>query len=362
MEQNNLFNIIKHFNIKEEITFIKPLGNGLINETFVIGTANQKRKYVLQRINNAIFKDVNLLQHNIEIVTGHIREKLIKAGETDIEKKCLEFLKSDNGKTYTKDNQNNYWRISVFINDSFTKTDINTITSYQCGRMFGNFQFMLSDVREKLGETIPQFHNIELRILQLQDAIKADIKGRVRGVIDIVNTLLYDADKMCLSEKLYRKGALVKRICHCDTKVNNMLFDEHDNPLCVIDLDTVMPSFIFSDYGDFLRTSANYVEEDSPEINEVGLKEDIFKSFTEGYIEVADKFLTDVEIKHLPYAAALFPYMQCVRFLTDYINGDTYYKVNYSEHNLIRSRNQLALYNDMIAHEKMMTEYINKFI
>ena len=228
--------------------------------------------------------------------------------------------------------------------------------------MFGNFQWMLSDVKEQLGETIPNFHNIELRVHQLQDAVKADVKGRVKEVADIVNALLNDADKMCLSEQLYRQGALPKRLCHCDTKVSNMLFDKYDNPLCVIDLDTVMPSFIFSDYGDFLRTSANYVAEDSPKINEVGLKEDIFESFTGGYIETASRFLTEVEIKHLPYAAALFPYMQCVRFLADYINGDTYYKIMYPEHNLIRSQNQLALYNDMIAHEKMMNEFIKKFI
>ncbi|KGF38467.1 aminoglycoside phosphotransferase [Prevotella bivia DNF00650] len=362
MEENMLREIVAHFNIYEEVSLIKPLGNGLINETFIIETNNQQKKYVLQRINNAVFQDVDLLQHNIEIVTSHIRSKLISLGEADIERKSLEFIKADNGKTYFKDAQEKYWRISVFINDSITKEEVNTSTSYECGRMFGNFQWMLSDVKEQLGETIPNFHNIELRVRQLQDAVKADVKGRVKEVADIVNALLNDADKMCLSEQLYRQGALPKRLCHCDTKVSNMLFDKYDNPLCVIDLDTVMPSFIFSDYGDFLRTSANYVAEDSPKINEVGLKEDIFESFTGGYIETASRFLTEVEIKHLPYAAALFPYMQCVRFLADYINGDTYYKIMYPEHNLIRSQNQLALYNDMIAHEKMMNEFIKKFI
>lgn len=362
MKQSVLRTIVAHFSICEEITLIKPLGNGLINETFIIETTDQQRKYVLQRINNAIFQDVDLLQHNIEVVTNHIKTKLIAAGETDVARKSLTFIKADNGKTFFQDAQGKYWRISVFINDSITKEEVNTATSYACGRLFGNFQWMLSDVKEELGETIPQFHNIELRVRQLQEAVKADVKGRVKEVADVINALLKDADKMCLSEQLYRKGALVKRLCHCDTKVSNMLFDKNDNPLCVIDLDTVMPSFIFSDYGDFLRTSANYVAEDSPKINEVGLREDIFKSFTEGYIEGAARFLTEIEKKHLPYAAALFPYMQCVRFLADYINGDTYYKIQYPEHNLIRSQNQLALYNDMVAHEKMMDEFIKKFV
>ena len=165
---------------------------------------------------------------------------------------------------------------------------------------------------------------------------------------------------MCLAERLYRKGTLPKRICHCDTKVNNMLFDADGKVLCVIDLDTVMPSFVFSDYGDFLRTGANRVAEDSDDYQSVGLKEDIFRSFTEGYLGSAGSFLTPVETGHLPYAVALFPYMQCVRFLTDYINGDIYYKIKYPEHNLVRSRNQLLLYRDVRRHDRMMAEFVEK--
>ena len=177
---------------------------------------------------------------------------------------------------------------------------------------------------------------------------------------DILAELERDADEMCLAERLYHKGTLPKRICHCDTKVNNMMFDADGKVLCVIDLDTVMPSFIFSDYGDFLRTGANHVAEDSDNYDAVGLKEDIFCSFTEGYLSTAGNFLTPVETTHLPYAVALFPYMQCVRFLADYINGDIYYKTKYAEHNLVRSRNQLLLYRDVRRHDQMMADFVKK--
>lgn len=363
MEEKNLQNIISQFKTEGEIKEISPLGNGLINETFIVKTvAIHTPNYVLQRINNAVFQDVDLLQHNIEVVTGHIRRKLLAKGEQDIDRKCLRFVPTADGKTYYKDAANKYWRVSIFIDNSVTKESVTPESAYDCGRTFGNFEYMLSDIKEPLGETIPNFHNIELRVRQLQEAVQADKVGRVREVSDVINTLMNDADAMCLSEKLHRQGALPKRICHCDTKVNNMLFDQSGEVLCVIDLDTVMPSYVFSDYGDFLRTSANFVAEDCPEIQAVGLNEDIFKAFTEGYLSTASAFLIETEVKNLPYAAALFPYMQCVRFLADYLNGDSYYKINYPEHNLIRTQNQLALYKDVVAHNGMMTDFIKRFL
>lgn len=158
---------------------------------------------------------------------------------------------------------------------------------------------------------------------------------------------------------MHREGKLPKRVCHCDTKVNNMLFDEETGDiLCVIDLDTVMPSFIFSDYGDFLRTGANTGEEDDKNLDNVEFDMDIFKAFTEGYLESAKSFLTEIEIKNLPYAAALFPYMQAVRFLWDYINGDTYYKIKYPEHNLVRTRAQMKLLESVEARMPEMEQFI----
>lgn len=352
--------IISHFNIEGTVRDITPLGNGLINDTYKVTTVEiDKPDYVLQRINNAIFTDVELLQHNIEVVTSHIRKKLEVQGATDIDRKVLTFVKTDVGKTYFADAGGTYWRVSVFIPNAVTYETVNAEHSFECGLAFGDFENMLTDVPETLGETIPDFHNMELRIRQLREAVANDAVGRVAEVSDMIAEIESDAEEMCKAERLYREGKLPKRICHCDTKVNNMMFDNTGDFLLVIDLDTVMPSFIFSDYGDFLRTGANFVAEDSDNFASVGFNMDIFRAFTEGYLKSAGKFLLPIEIENLPYAAALFPYMQCVRFLADYINGDTYYKIRYKEHNLVRAKNQLLLYRSAVAHKNEMAEFIS---
>lgn len=362
MSTFNLDNILSQFLIEGKVESVKPLGNGLINDTFRVVTEGDAPDYVLQRINNNIFTDVDLLQHNIDAVTGHIRRKLEAAGADDIDRKVLRFVSTQQGKTYYLDNEGRYWRVSVFIPDAVTYEQVDPTSSRNAGKAFGEFESMLVDLPEQLGETIPDFHNMELRARQLQEAIEQDKAGRVAGVADIIAALQKDMHEMCKAERLFREGKLPKRICHCDTKVNNMMYDKQGNVLCVIDLDTVMPSFVFSDYGDFLRTGANFVAEDDPKIENVGFNQDIFRAFTEGYIESARSFLTPVEVENLPYAVALFPFMQCVRFFADYLNGDTYYKIAYPEHNLVRTRNQQALYHRVTDNYDMMDNFIRTLI
>ncbi len=347
------------FDIGGEVLDIRPLGNGLINDTYLIITGDGSPDYVLQRINNAVFRDVDLLHRNIDAVTAHIRGKLEKAGEKDIDRKVLSFVKVKGGdKTYWFDGQG-YWRISVFIPDTVTKDEVTPESSYLAGRAFGRFEAMLADIPVELGETITDFHNMELRSRQLKEAVAKDAAGRMSN--PEVKVILAEMDKydydMCKAERMYREGRLPKRICHCDTKVNNMLFDKDGNVLCVIDLDTTMPGFVFSDFGDFLRVGANTVAEDDPDIEKVRFRMEIFKPFARGYIESAT-FLTPVEKENLPYGALRFQYMQAVRFFADYINGDTYYKINYPEHNLVRTRNQMALLHSTLNHCDEMAEYI----
>ena len=349
--------IVKHFAIKGNVLEIKPLGNGLINDTLLVRTDGPDN-YVLQKINNAIFRDVELLQHNIDCATAHIRRKL--AGDPDIDRKVLTFLPcKETGKSYWTDGKE-YWRVSVFIKDAYTYETVDPKYSYFAGKAFGAFEAMLSDIPDKLGETIPDFHNMELRARQLHEAVEADAAGRMAEpeVKAILADLLPYEEEMCKAERMYREGILPKRICHCDTKVNNMMFDKDGNILCVIDLDTLMPSFVFSDFGDFLRTAANTVAEDDPAADKVDFKMDIFEAFTRGYLESAKSFLTPVEIENLPYAACLFPYMQAVRFFADYINGDTYYKIKYPDHNLVRTRNQVALFHAAMAKVPQMKAFI----
>ena len=353
--------IARYFAIDGSVTDVRPLGNGLINDTYLVSTSEGKR-YVLQKINHAIFKDVELLQRNIACVTAHIRAKLIAAGEADIDRKVLRFISlKDSDSTYYTDGES-YWRMSDYIEDSVTVETVTPESSYCAGKAFGEFQSMLVDIKETIGESIPDFHNMELRACQLREAVAKDAAGRcsepeIRDFLDEIDSHM---EEMCKAERLHREGLLPKRICHCDTKVSNMLFDKDGSVLCVIDLDTLMPSFIFSDVGDFLRTAANHVVEDCPDIDKVGFNMDIFESFIKGYLESADSFLTDVERENLPYAAALFPFMQAVRFLTDYINGDTYYKIAYPEHNLVRTRNQMALFRSVLSHMDQMQAIVSE--
>lgn len=361
MDTEQLRKVVSHFSIKGSADTISALGNGLINDTFKIKTKETgSPDYVLQRINNKVFCDVDLLQHNIEAVTNHIRHKLEERKETDIERKVLRFIPAESGKTYWKDEADNYWRIAVFIPDAVTYETVTPEYSYHAGKSFANFEALLVDMPDTIGETIPDFHNMELRNLQFQDAIDTDAAGRVKEVQNMVDELQKHAYEMCKAERMYREGVLPKRICHCDTKVNNMMFDKEGRVLCVIDLDTVMPSFVFSDYGDFLRTGANTAAEDEQDLQKVSFDMQIFTAFTRGYIEGSHGFLTSVERDNLPYAAALFPYMQCVRFLTDYLNGDVYYKIKYKEHNLVRAKNQLCLFNDVLRHTEEMHSIIRK--
>lgn len=201
---------------------------------------------------------------------------------------------------------------------------------------------------------------MEFRMQQLREAVAENKAGRLAEVQWLVDELEKRAENMCKAERLHREGKLPKRICHCDTKVDNILFDKDGNVLCVIDLDTVMPNFVFSDFGDFLRSAANTGKEDDKDLDNVNFNMDIFRAFAKGYIKSAKSFLTPIEIENLPYAATLFPYMQTVRFLADYINGDTYYKTQYAEHNLVRSKAQFKLLQSAEEHLAEMQAFINE--
>ena len=358
MIMKDLKKIVGKFDFREVVQEVKPFGNGLINDSYLVRTVGgDKPDYLLQRINHNVFRDVDLLQNNIEAVTAHMRRKLMETGESDIDRKVLRFISARDGKKYYFDGES-YWRLMVFIPRSVSREAVTPESSRIVGRVFGDFQKTLSDIPDKLGETIPDFHNMEFRLRQFREAIAKDAAGRVAEVRELIDELMSRSQEMCKAERMYREGKLPKRVSHCDTKVNNILFDEDGSVLCVIDLDTVMPSFVFSDYGDFLRSAANTGNEDDRNPDNVEFDMDIFRAFTEGYLESAKSFLTPGEIENLPYGAALFPYMQAVRFLTDYLNGDTYYRIQYPEHNLVRTRAQFKLLQSIESKMPEMKEFI----
>ncbi|MDD4819346.1 MAG: aminoglycoside phosphotransferase family protein [Flavobacteriales bacterium] len=354
----NTTHIAEQFAIASTVEKISPLGAGLINDTFLVTTQGKCPDYVLQRINHNIFKDIDLLQTNILNITTHIRQKLIERCEKDIDRKVLTVVPTVNGSLYYHD-ESGYWRMTVYIPDTLTYDEVTQQTAMSAGRAFGEFQCMLSDIPEgKIGETIPYFHNMEYRLDGFREAVKNALPQRLEKVASLVDEIEKRAYDMCRAERLHREGLLPKRINHCDTKVNNMLFDKNGDFLCVIDLDTTMPGYVLSDFGDFIRTAGNTGAEDDADLSKVGLNMDVFKAYARGYINGAGAFLSPLERENLPYGAALLTYMQTVRFLGDYLLGDVYYKVAYPEHNRVRSEAQFKLLRSIEEHLEQMKEYI----
>lgn len=348
--------IVHQFLPVRNISELQPLGNGIINDSYKI-VADDKQ-YVLQRINHHIFKNVAQLQDNILRVTTHIRHKLIAKGVSDVERKVLNFLQTIDGAYFYKDEAGNYWRMMDFITDSYSYETVNEMSAYKAGIAFGDFQNMLSDLPgEPLFETIPDFHNMESRLDMFRETVRKNPSGRLAEVRNLVDEIEARADEMCKVERLHREGKLPKRINHCDTKVNNILFDADGNAMCVVDLDTVMPGYVLSDFGDFMRTAANNGDEDDENLDRVSINLVIFKAYAEGYLKSAD-FLTPLEIELLPFGAKLLTYMQTVRFLADYIDGDKYYKIRFPKHNLQRSLAQFQLLLSMESNFEQMQQIV----
>lgn len=355
---NQLLAVTNNFQLGGEVNDIALFGEGMINSTYRVTMKNSDTQYVLQKINHAIFQDVDMLQSNIQRITDHIRHKLAEAGETDIDRKTITLTPANDGKLYYFDGTS-YWRVMILIPESFTFEAVTPEYAYYAGQAFGKFQSMLSDIPgEPLGETIPNFHNMENRLESFRLAVKNNTAGRLAEVADMVEAIEARAEEMVQCHRLHREGKLPQRINHCDTKVNNMLFDKDGRVLCVIDLDTAMPGFVVSDFGDFMRTAGNTGKEDDQNLNNVAFNMEIFKSYTKGYLETAREFLTPIEIQLLPFGARLMTYMQLSRFLADYLNGDTYYKIKYPLHNLDRSKAQYKLLQSIEENYAEMEKFI----
>ena len=361
--------ILQHFAISNEVGEAQPLRIGFINDSFVVPASRiGERSYCLQRINHRIFKDVDGLMRNIQLVTDHIREKLSTAGVSDIDRRVLQLVPTKEGGLYYKSQEGEYWRLYVLVEPATSQEKVTPRSAELTGEAFGRFQRQLADLPfDALCESIPYFHNMEYRLWELDEAIKRASclapthisHQRLVACGDIIAEIDKRREEMCLAERLFREGKLKKHINRCDTKVNNVLFDEAGRPICIVDLDTVMPGFVFSDFGDFMRTAANTGMEDDPDLDNIHVDLEVFEAYSRGYLKEAT-FLTELEKEMLPYGCRLLSYMQTVRFFTDYINGDTYYKIAYPEHNLVRTRAQLRLVEEQEKVEEQMKAIIRR--
>lgn len=352
--------LIHKFNININISEIAPFGTGHINDTYIVKTTPPEAPdYMLQRKNHQIFKDVAGMMNNIVIATNHIRNQLIAAGEKDVDRKVMTYIPAKDGCMFVNDDSGNFWTLFLFIADCRVVENIQEpAQAYSAARAFGHFQQQLADLPgEKLIETIPNFHNGISRLYDFQCSILKDVSGRVHDNQLLINKLTERSAEMTLLQQWLDDGSLPLRITHNDTKINNILFDQDFNTLCIIDLDTVMPGSALYDFGDAIRTLGNTAPEDEPNLSKIAFNRDIYEAFAKGYLSEARGFLTPKELGHLAFSCRYMAWEQAMRFLTDYLNGDVYYKTDYPGHNLVRTNAQIR-YLEVLEENKEVMEAI----
>lgn len=343
----NLTNIAAQFKLEGSVSEVKPLGEGFINDTFIIKTEGNSPEYILQRKNKNIFTDVPAMMQNIEIVCQHIKAKVEAAGG-DPMREAMTIIAANDSKLYHQDEEGEFWAVCLFIEDTIAYEAAKT-PELACagGKGIGKFQSMVADLTTPLTDILPGFHNIRFRFEQWDAVIKADPVGRVKEVQQEISWVESHREEMLNFWKMVEDGTIPTRVTHNDTKINNILFDQKGDVLCVIDLDTVLNSTVLNDFGDAMRSYTNTGLEDDPNLENVSMNLEIFTAFTKGYLEEASSFLTEKEIEYLAFSAKYITYEQVLRFLMDYIDGDNYYKVKSSDHNLVRTKAQYKLLQSM---------------
>lgn len=358
---SQLSDLVSKFKIDAEIASVNAFGSGHINDTYrVINCDPGGHDYLLQRINHYVFKNVPQLMSNIVHVTDHLREKLSGLQQEDIERSVLTVIETNDRKPYFQTDDGNYWRVFYFLKNTKSYDRATTVKqSFEGGRAFGSFQALLSDMDvSKVKDTIPKFHDIEYRLNNLHNAMRADKVKRLQYVSAELQFIQQHADEMGEILRLGKTGILPLRIVHNDTKFNNVLLDSDDKAQCVIDLDTVMPGYVAYDFGDSIRTIINAAAEDEADTDMIGLNIPLFEAYTQGYLREAAGFITEQEVNSLVKGVLLLPYIQAVRFLTDYLEGDIYFKIHSPDHNLQRAKAQLALVSKLEVHKVKLEEII----
>jgi len=342
-----------------------PYGSGHINDTFVLllDQAGTPVRYILQRINDRIFKDVPALMSNISRVTEHALGRLREEGNPDSSRRSLVLLRSREGAPWHRDEHGGWWRCYPFIEKARTYDLVDTPRlAREAARAFGEFQNLLVDLPGgRLNETIPNFHNTRQRLENLRRAWIADSAGRAA---EARAEMAFAMARESLADALIRlqeSGDIPERITHNDTKLNNVMIDELTlEGICVIDLDTVMPGLALYDFGDMVRSATNSAAEDERDLSKVHARIDIFEGLVEGYLASASRFLNRAEVDHLAVSGRLITFESGMRFLTDFLQGDVYYKIRYPRHNLDRARNQFALLGSLESQREAMEFLVRK--
>lgn len=365
MIYNRIKRIISEFVFEGRYQNAQEVQSGNINNTYHLIYAQKDgslNHYILQQINNYAFKNPRAVMRNIELVSNHMRAVMEKKG-INPDRRMLEIIQTKSGDTMLEMESGGFWRAYKYI-DHATAYDQVTKPEhfYETGRAFGEFQRLLTDFpAEELSETIPNFHNTQRRFYTFVAAVAEDKVGRVKDIEDEIEFFFERRKMMSEIVKKLESGILPVRVTHNDTKINNVMIDDDtDKAICVIDLDTVMPGSALYDYGDAIRSGANTAAEDEPDTDKISLDLNLFEQFTRGFLSEVHDILNEEEIRLLPLSIKVITCELAMRFLTDYIDGDLYFKVRSPEHNLIRARAQMKLLTDIEAKFDILNDMVQK--
>ena len=360
MTAEQLDHVVKQFRIEGDIISCEPYGDGHINDTYKIETT--KQLYILQRINNSVFKDVELLMSNIQKVLDHAKESIIAAGGNP-EREAMTLIPTLDGKSFYQFGEK-FYRIYIFIDKTLSLNLARTEADfYESGVGFGKFAKMLDGFNaDEIKDVIPDFHNTRVRFNNFLNALKADRYDRAKEVQPEIDFALKREEFCGKIVDMLDSGEIKRRVTHNDTKLNNVLLDEKTGKaVAVIDLDTVMSGSACYDFGDSVRFGCSTALEDEEDLNKVHFSMPLFKVYSEGFLGALKGTLTDKEIDCMPIGAIMMTLECGIRFLTDYLEGDCYFRVHKDKHNLIRCRTQFKLVEEMEAALPEMLEVVRKF-
>lgn len=360
----DISNIIKEFDIEGELIHSEPFGCGHINDTYAIYFERETKppvRYILQRINSEIF-DVKELMENICLVTDYLKERIAAEGGDPLTN-TLTIVRTREGRSYYEDKDGNCFRVYLFIENTVSYQSAATATVLEnAGKAFGHFQKLLFDFdAAKLNEVIKDFHDTTKRFAALKEAVEKGIPERVAAAKEEI-AFAFDREKYC-SEIVDKLGdSIPLRVTHNDTKLNNILMNpDTGESVCIIDLDTIMPGSLLYDFGDSIRFGANTALEDETDLSKVNFSMDMYKAYTKGFMSEMGEFMTDMEKELVPFSCILMTYEVGIRFLADYLIGDTYFKTTHETHNLERARNQFKLIKDMEGKLDPMKEVVKEY-
>ena len=366
MNKEKLLGILEQFCLAGHVQEIVPYGNGHINDTYkVLNEEGDTRKtYILQRMNKAVFKNCEELMENVRMVTDFLKEKIREQGG-DPERETMQIIPGKDGQPFVRDEKGDAWRVYSFIEDTESFDRAESPEQFgKSGYAFGNFQYLLVDFpASKLHETIKDFHNTADRFSQFVKSVEADVMGRAGEVREEIDFILQRESDCHFFNDLLVKKELPLRVTHNDTKLNNVLFSvKTGEAVCVVDLDTVMPGLSAHDFGDAIRFGASTAAEDEQDLSKVSCSMELYGAYLDGYLQGCKGSLTAKEIETLPMGAKVITLEQGMRFLTDYLEGDVYFKTHREGHNLDRCRTQLKLVSDMENKWETMNDMVKKYL